>query len=152
MHLKRISISSRKRLFSCLAIICSIINAAARVQFPPPHAFIIAILKRPLPAQATGGTVSHPGIGAVSSLAGTCGLATGFTWMRKRELVSSHHDVGNVIPELRFLAGQYRSTPEAIDDLVELTLHAAVAELERRPADLPLSRWLQRIMKRIVLH
>ena len=106
----------------------------------------------PLPAQATGGIVSHQDIGAVSVLAGTCGPAAGFTWMRKRELASNYHDVGNVIPELRFLAGQYRSTPEAIDDLVELTLHAAVAELERRPVDLPLSRWLQRIMKRIVLH
>jgi DNA-directed RNA polymerase specialized sigma24 family protein len=83
---------------------------------------------------------------------GTSRTTPQFTRMRKHESATDYHDLGEIIPDLRFIAGQYRSTPAAIDDLVELTLHTAVTELARRPVDLSISRWLQRIMKRIVLH
>jgi hypothetical protein len=40
-----------------------------------------------------------------------------------------------IVPELRAIAGQFRTTPTAIDDLVELTLRTAVAEKASRPRE-----------------
>jgi DNA-directed RNA polymerase specialized sigma24 family protein len=59
---------------------------------------------------------------------------------------------GEIVPELRAIAGQFRATPAAIDDLVELTLRTAVAEKAFRPRDLPATEWLRQIMGRLVLH
>jgi DNA-directed RNA polymerase specialized sigma24 family protein len=72
--------------------------------------------------------------------------------MAKRARTADQKTIGQIVPELRFMAGQFRSTPAAIDDLVELTLRTAVAETDRRPVDLPVLIWLQRIMNRLVLH
>jgi DNA-directed RNA polymerase specialized sigma24 family protein len=72
--------------------------------------------------------------------------------MAKRARAADQETIGHIVPELRFMAGQFRSTPAAIDDLVELTIKTAVAEADRRPIDVPVSIWLRRIMNRLVLH
>lgn len=72
--------------------------------------------------------------------------------MTKKSSTPYHDVIGKIVPELRLMAGQFRSTPAAIDDLIELTLRTAVAESASRPSDLSLTHWLHRIMNRIVLH
>jgi hypothetical protein len=52
----------------------------------------------------------------------------------------------------RHIARQFRATPAAVDDLVELTLRTAVDEKASQPSDMPLNLWLRRVMRRVVLH
>ena len=75
-----------------------------------------------------------------------------FVGMTERANRIENETIGKIVPELRLVAGQYRSTPATIDDLVELTLRKAVADPDGCPPNMPLSLWLRGIMNRLVLH